>query len=159
VVRVWESYREKAKNTGAAHLPDHFQGPYFLLLAFATENLLKAAAIARNGSQWKGDFLKSNKFPRELQNHDLVELATLIGLSYSVEEEDLLRRLTRSAIWFGRYPAPLNYAKMSGKTKFSDGNEYMVSWFGGSDIERPNAFILGLPTRLGFNEGCWENAA
>jgi len=159
VVRVWESYREKAKNMGAALLPDHFQGPYFMLLAFATENLLKAAAIARNGSQYKGDFSTSNKFPRELQNHDLAELATLVGLSYSVEEEDLLRRLTRSAIWFGRYPAPLKYAEMSGKTEFSDGNEYMVSWFGGNDIERLNAFILGLPTRLGFNEGCWENAA
>lgn len=158
VVRDWESYRAKAKYMGALH-PDHFQGPYFMLLAFATENLLKAAAVSLKCSQYKAEFLKSKKFPGELKSHALVELATLVGLSYSDQEEDLLRRLTRSATWFGRYPVPLKYAEMSGKDAFSDGNEYMVSWFGGNDVERLNAFILGLPARLGFTQECWEDAA
>lgn len=159
VVRVWDSYREKAKNMGAPLLLDHYQGPYFMLLAFATENLLKAAAVSRKCLQYKAEFLNSKKFPGELKSHDLVELATLVALSYSIEEEELLRRLTRSAIWFGRYPAPLKYAEMSGKVEFSDGNEYSVSWFGGNDIARLNTFIRGLPSRLGFNEWSRENAA
>ena len=152
VVRVWESYQNKAKNGDAVLVPDHFQGPYFMLLAFSTENLLKAAAVSHNRLQYKAEFKRSEKFPGKLKEHDLVKLAKLVGLSYTTGEEDLLRRLTRSAIWFGRYPAPLKYEAMSGKEVFSDGNEYAVSWFGGNDVERLNTFISGLPVRLGFNE-------
>ncbi len=159
VILVWESYRAHAKDATVPLKPDHFHGPYFMLLAFATENLFKAAAVARNGSKYKAAFRRTLKFPQELKKHDLVELAQLVGFTYSSEEEDLLRRLTRSAIWFGRYPAPLDYSEMSGQETFSDGNEFAVSWFGGNDVPRLNAFILSLPARLGLNEPYWDRAA
>ncbi|MEQ1663729.1 MAG: hypothetical protein ABL877_13635 [Thiobacillus sp.] len=159
VVRIWDAYREKIKNAAAPLPIDYFQGPYFMLLAFATENLLKAAAVSYKRFQYKDEFRRSKKFPKELMKHDLIKLAQLVGLAYSDTEEDLLRRLTRSAIWFGRYPAPLDYADMSGQKKFDDGNEYTVSWFGEGDVERLNTFILGLPGRLKLDERHWASAA
>jgi hypothetical protein len=159
VVRIWDAYREKIKNAAAPLPIDCFQGPYFMLLAFATENLLKAAAVSHKRSQYKNEFRHSKKFPKELMKHDLIKLAQLVGLPYSDKEEDLLRRLTRSAIWFGRYPAPLDYADMSGQKTFDDGNEYTVSWFGEGDVERLNTFILGLPGRLKLDERHWASAA
>ena len=89
----------------------------------------------------------------------MIKLAKLVELSYSDREDDLLRRLTRSAIWFGRYPVPLSYSDMSGREPFADGNEYTVSWFGESDVERLNAFIVGLPARLKLDERHWASAA
>ena len=159
VVRLWESYLALMRGEANSSPGDHCQGPYFMLLSFAVENLLKAAAVARNSVRYRADFRAMSKFPEELKKHDLVKLAQFVQLAFSAEEEDLLRRLTRSAVWFGRYPAPLKYAQLSGTQTFVDGKEYSVSWFGSKDIERLNAFILGLPARVGLDEGCWQGAA
>lgn len=159
VLRVWESYRAKSRSEDARLLPDHFQGAFFMLMAYAIENLLKAAAVASHSQRYKADFRAKKKFPRELRSHDLVKLAQFLDLKFSQDEEDLLRRLTRSAVWYGRYPAPLEYTAMAGAETFSDGNEYSVSWFGGDDIERLNAFVLSLPARLGLSESYWESTS
>ena len=129
-----------------------------MLLAFAVENLLKAAAVARNSIKYKQSFRATHKFPKELQSHDLFELATHVGLILQGHDEDLLRRLTRSAVWFGRYPAPLRHSDMAGTVRFADGNDYSVSWFGANDVEELNALVLGLPARLGFSNEEWGHA-
>jgi hypothetical protein len=41
---------------------------------------------------------KSNKFPKELRGHDLLELATRAKFDFSSDEIDPLRQLTRHAI-------------------------------------------------------------
>lgn len=155
---VWNSYRAKAKGLGARLEPDHCTGPYFMLISYAAENLLKAAAVSRNSFRYKEHFRTTGKFPAELKKHDLVELAGLLGLVVAEGEEDLLRRLTRSATWFGRYPSPLKYAEMSGIERFRDGKEYQVSWFGCEDVTKLRTFITSLPARLGLPNGYWENA-
>lgn len=156
--RVWNSYRARAQNPKSALEPDHYTGPYFMLVSFAVENLLKAAAVTRKGIQYKDSFRLNRKFPPELMKHNLVKLAKLLDLEVNREEEDLLRRLTRAATWFGRYPAPLNYSEMSGIEQFRDGKEYRVSWFGGEDINKLMTFITGLPARLELSEVAWKNA-
>lgn len=156
VVGMWENLRAKHRGEDVPLIPDYYQGTYFMLIAFATENLLKAAAVARNSTRYKTAFRDNNEFPKELKKHDLVKLAKLVDLDFSVSEEDLLRRLTRSAIWYGRYPVPLKHPDMAGKETYSNGNEYSVSWFGGDDIGRLNELLLGLPSRLGLNENYWK---
>ena len=158
VVKVWDSYLARSRGEANTLLADHYQGPYFMLLSFAVESLLKATAVAQNSPRYKAEFRETSRFPKELQKHDLVKLAQFVQLTFSAEEEDLLRRLTRSAVWFGRYPAPLEYTQMSGTQTFVDGNDYSVCWFGSKDIERLNTFILSLPGRLGLNERLWESA-
>lgn len=159
IILVWESYRAGVKGEPGPLKADHYQGPYFMLLAYATENLLKAEAVARNGARYKREFRATLKFPQELKAYDLVQLAKWVDLAFTLEEEDLLRRLTRSAIWYGRYPVPLDYKDMSGNKQFSDGNEYSLSWFGVNDIERLNTFINTLPSRLCLYERYWDHTA
>ena len=155
---VWDSYRARARTLAGPLEPDHYNGPYFMLVSYAVENLLKAAAVSRNGFRYKENFRSNGKFPPELMKHDLVKLAGSVNLIVTQEEEDLLRRLTRSATWFGRYPTPLKYVEMSGVEKFNDGKEYQVSWFGREDVNKLRDFINGLPARLGLSEGDWKSA-
>jgi len=158
LIRVWESYRARAKDFKTPLAPDYYQGTYFMLLAFAVENLLKATAVARNSIKYREEFRKTLRFPEELKSHDLLKLSELAQLSFNTKEEELLRRLTRSAVWFGRYPAPLHYTKMSGSEQFHDGNEYSLSWFGETDVSRLRAFISSLPSRLNIPEKYWDSA-
>lgn len=148
VIRIWESFRAHATDKKTKILPNHYQGAYFMLLAYAVENLLKAIIIRKRSREYKEGFRMTRKFPKELQSHDLVQLASKAGLEFNLEEEDLLRRLTRSATWYGRYPVPLHYTAGAGAETFSDGNEYAVSWFGGNDVERLNRFVEEIKIRL-----------
>ena len=150
VSRLWESYRARHRGEPGPLLPDHYLGTYFMLMAFAVENLLKAGAVAQRGMEYKATFRESLAFPRELRSHNLVKLASTVGLRLREGEEDLLRRLARSAVWCGRYPAPMEYSAMSGTERHSDGSEYSVSWFGGNDVARLQEFILSLPSRVGL---------
>lgn len=157
-------WRNKSEGKPAAHVPDHFQGTYFMLMSFSVENFLKAALIQTNGSQYKSDFkscvasgVKSGKcFPSELKTRDLFEQAIKACLHLEDGEEDLLRRLSRCAEWADRYPSPLRYEEMSGVEQFADGEEYSLRWFGGRDVEKLNHFILSLPARLDLHTRHWE---
>jgi hypothetical protein len=155
--RVWQSYELRSAKLVTPLEPDHFTGAYFMLVAFAVENLLKAAAISKKFVAYRDNFRAKLKFPRELQSHDLLRLAEFVGLGLGKGEEDLLRRLTRSAVWFGRYPVPLGYPDIDGRTQFRDRKEYSLSWFGRTDVERLNVLVEGLPARLGLSEEYWRN--
>ncbi len=167
IQELWGYWRSQSEGKPAAHVPDHFLGTYFMLMSFCVENFLKAALIQAHGSQYKWDFKscvergeKSGKcFPSELKTHDLFDLSVKARLSLWEGEEDLLRRLSRSAEWAGRYPSPLRYEEMSGAEKFSDGEDYSLSWFGGRDVEKLNNLIPSLPQRLGLHTRHWEKKA
>jgi len=148
VIELWDNYSANHKDKSVELKPDYYQGPYFLLLAFAVENMFKAVIVRENAFEFKKHFKETSKFPKELQIHDLLILAEKAGLKYNTEEEDLLRRLTRNAIWAGRYPVPLNYQKSAPGEKFNDGKEYSVSWFGSNDVARLNEFILKVADEL-----------
>lgn len=63
-----------------------------------------------------------------------------IGCSEFVNhDEELLRRLTLSAVWRGRYPVPLYYR--GGEEKFKDGKRYSLEVLGASDIPRIKDFV------------------
>lgn len=164
ILQVWEYWRAKSKGEKAVHVPDYFHGTYFMLMSFSVENFLKAALIQRDRFGYQKDFRQcvverkpSTKcFPQELKTHDLFKLAVKAELALLDGEEDLLRRLSRCAEWAGRYPSPLRYEEMSGSEKFADGEIYSLSWFGGNDIAKLNAFIPSLPERLGLHTRHWE---
>ncbi len=148
VLELWKSYRENLGGKSDILKTDHYIGRYFMLIAFAVENLLNASIINDKAGEYKRTFRETLKFPKELQSHDLVKLAKKANVDFSTEEEDLMRRLTRSAIWYGRYPIPLKYTHSSGAQTFSDGKDYSVSWFGGNDVERIRKFVSSLKERI-----------
>ncbi len=78
----------------------------FMLYSFAIENLLKSVIVFRDKAELgKCDW---SKLPSTLRSHKLYQLCKKAGLiSLAIRYESLLKKLTRSAEWLGRYPSPL----------------------------------------------------
>ncbi len=94
-------------NTGAGW-NDEGVAIYFMLCSFALENLLKARLVEQQQSNIRKAFTCGSGLPRILKDHDLYRLTCKVGLNaLAAEEETLLHRLTRSAVWYGRYPVPV----------------------------------------------------
>ena len=142
VVAIWESFRESHVAKDSRKLKsDEILSVYLMLIAFAVENLLKAELVRKSYSEFRQIFEASGKLPPLLKTHDLFMLAREAALTIRLEEEDLLRRLTRSAIWAGRYPLPIEFNKLAGGEEFSDGKVWSVSYLGGKDIQRLRKLI------------------
>jgi len=152
IAELWENYRAHSKDKNVRLKADHFQGPYFMLVAFALENLFKAVLVSERSWQYKQEFREKCQFPKDLKGHDLVALARKANYGFGLEEEDLLRRLTRHAVWEGRYPVPILYKKSAVAEEFSDGKEHHVSWFGGNDLERLKELVSKVSLYAGVKD-------
>jgi len=142
VAAIWASLRERHEARGSSKLKsDGILSVYLMLMAFAVENLLKAELVHKFHSKFRQMFDSSGKLPPLLKTHDLFVLAQKAGLSMGIVEEDLLRRLTRSAIWAGRYPVPIEFGELASGEEFSDGKVWSISYLGGKDVERLRKLI------------------
>ena len=87
---------------------DGYVAVYFMLGAFALENLLKGRIVQKKRRELASSIRSTSRLPKVLRDHDLYRLACAAGLeALAAEEEILLHRLTRRAVWYGRYPVPL----------------------------------------------------
>ena len=82
---------------------DDVYGCYFMLVAFALENLAKAVIVHRRRNEWSPE---TTELPACLNSHKLPELLGEIGLAWDRWHLGVLERLTRAATWAGRYPVP-----------------------------------------------------
>ncbi len=137
--RMWESYRAHTKNIFNVFKPSRFVNPYFMLSAFAIENLLKARLVQLHANAFRARFDRLQKFPHALKSHDLIRLAKASGERIYKAEEDLMRRLSINAIWAGRYPVPVEVRSMASIARYDDGQVHPVSWYGEHDFGRINA--------------------
>lgn len=110
------------------------QGPYFVLIAYAVENLFKATLVHRNHESLRNRLLSS--LPRYLSEHDLIRLAQRVKFSISVPDQDLLTRLTRNSVWAGRYPVPTGPHSSRALQQYSDGRVYLTAFFAPKDVDR-----------------------
>jgi len=126
VNEFWQTWRRHIKDKFVRMKSDKYISVYLMLVSFAVENLLKAVIVREKRSEIVDELLRG-RLPKILKSHDLVTLSQLAEFPIKNQlREDLLRRLSRSALWHGRYPIPLEYR--SGKTaKFLDGKEYTIS--------------------------------
>jgi len=142
--------RDKAKgDAGMRPRASEAYSIYFMLLAFAVENLFKARLIRENYHLFRSQYEQGGKLPNALKSHDLVMLAGKVGFQPTLEEEDLLRRLTRAGVWAGRYPVPTEFRDAANDEEFSDGTTWHVSYFSEDDPERVHRFIARLRTEIG----------
>lgn len=137
VIQVWDDMisehlekevTQKRKRTG------YFE-TYFMLMAFAIENILKAKIISKKRLEFRKLIDQQGKLPTILKSHDLYKLANILCISLDMNEEDLIRRLYRSAVWAGRYPVPLKYQDIISQ-RYSNGSERGTSAFFKSDVQR-----------------------
>src|SRR5207244_11783533 len=86
-----------------------------------------------------------HRIPKELSTHDLFALAKIAraeATAYAYRE-DLLRRMSRSATWYGRYPVPLSYAQLRPEV-FSDGSELFLTHLTGADVDEVRCLLRDL---------------
>ena len=121
----------------------NLQGPYFILVAYAVENLFKAVIIRKTTESLKRQFLGARKFrlPTMLDSHNLVDLAEKAGFVVNPSDEDLLTRLSRNSVWAGRYPVPIKPSYLRNVEIYSDGKPYLTAYFSEHDTERVNALV------------------
>jgi hypothetical protein len=82
---------------------------FMMLSSYAIENLLKALIIAQEHDSILQELKEGERFIRIInEGHHLDKLALRANcIDIENDFKGLLQRLTRSATWFARYPAPL----------------------------------------------------
>jgi hypothetical protein len=89
------------------------QGIYFMLTAYAIENLLKAILIRQSTEDYKREVMRTHELPKDLKEHDLMVLINKTNLKTNQTEINLLSRLYRSSVWQGRYPVPVKAVQLT----------------------------------------------
>jgi len=103
---LWISREEKQSNfiVGECGLGQGFimaaaVGPVFwMLCGMSLELLYKAIIVAKGG--------------KAEPSHDLVKLVKAAGIRINKDTEHILKILTESIIWYGRYPVPKSHEPM-----------------------------------------------
>lgn len=115
---------------------DEFVAIYFMLCSFAIENFLKSQIVQQQRSELEAELRSTSRRPALLKHHDLYNLAIVAGFqALAKEEEMLLRRLTRSALWYGRYPVPVEPAHLR-RSQRSANYEFEISLTAYSSADR-----------------------
>ena len=130
----WPAVVARTDEPEATELPHYPAGVYFMLVAFAFENLLKAVLIRQRRIEMQARLY--DRLPRFLRTHDLLHLFNEAGLSIDTGEEELLTRLTRNSMWSGRYPTPMRPDDLMGADLLSDGRWHLTAYFGPQDVDR-----------------------
>jgi hypothetical protein len=147
IEKMWAEMRE------GGFIKEHYITTYFMLSSYALENLLKALYIKTNNEKIKAELEESCKLPKSINNHDLWELGKdLDVVAREWGEETLLKKLSRSAVWFGRYPTP---SKQKDLKRFHD-SEYEntpipFSSYMNTDLEEIRTIISRIKNKLNQN--------
>lgn len=115
-------------------------GAYFMLMAFAIENLLKGIIIKSNYTELAREAKEKNKIPSDINSHDLRNLAIKANISINADEEEMLLRLKDNLIWRGRYPVPLAEKGLDSKP-LNNGDFASQAHYSLRDIDAINLLI------------------
>jgi hypothetical protein len=121
--------------------PSELHGPYFILVSYALEDLLKALIIQDRGNEIRDQFGQTGRLPRLIKGHDLVRLSKRANIKIDIIEEDILTRLSRQSKWKSRYPVPVELSDMQNIREYSDGRGYFTDYFKPDDIDQLDAII------------------
>ena len=103
----WASVKKSVPFPSEADAPIAIQ---MMLYSFAIENLLKASLVSHKKVEYEHQLKERSVLPNELKEHDLDKLAikakeaARAAAELDDEDEELLRRLTRRAVWSARLP-------------------------------------------------------
>ena len=114
-------------------LPFGVYGAYFMLVAFGIENLCKGQIVRDRLEELRAEGLANVErnqppfpvLPKFLKEHNLLDLAEVLRIDTNQDEEELLRRLTDSSVWSGRYPVP-RFPRELTNSSFSDDDVYRI---------------------------------
>ena len=148
---VLTNFKEGRYNKGGEppHIPpSNIQGPYFILISYALENLLKALIIRDRSDEIRSRFTQTGKLPKLIRDHDLLELSRKASIKMGINEEDILRRLSRFSKWKSRYPVPVEPSDIQNIIKYSNGKEYFTDYFKPDDLDQLDAIVKRVKDHL-----------
>lgn len=119
---------------------DRVLGVYFMLMAFAVEDMFKGIIIQHNYEQLAEEARTRKRIPGIINSHDLVSLSEKANISISAEEEELLLRLKDNLTWRGRYPTPLTENGLN-SVPLKNGEFASQAHYSKGDIDAINALI------------------
>lgn len=116
-----------------------------MLSAFAVENILKAFIVRGKREEWLKTGSAKNHVPRELRTHDLFTLSKVAGTEATAHayREELLRRMSRSAVWYGRYPVPMLPIHLGPET-LSNLEKRDLGYTTGADVDEIRCLVRDL---------------
>jgi len=117
-------------------------GIYFMLIAYAIENLCKGLLIKRNRARVWDSAAKAGKLLGDVLGHDVLALLKKIKFPLRPEDEELAFRLERSAVWSARYPVPRKADDKTVKIKIPSGEEVVPTWHREDDLNIVKEFFL-----------------
>jgi len=142
---LFEAYEQDLKDMTAGESPLQLHnlelsGPATLLYGLALENILKAILLTTSPDAITDGKLR--KWPKD--GHDQILLAHEAKIKLTINEENILRRLSEFVRWAGRYPIPKSADKMRisqlqvvssdfvplplGPTERAEFNQIYMSW-------------------------------
>jgi hypothetical protein len=139
ITKDFEDGRYTDPHKSPRKYPPNPQSTYFMLAAFALENLLKSIVIRNREKEYHNRLFR--RLPGDIQTHDLWHLSQKVKLNATLEEEDLLRRLSRQSIWAGRYPIPIEDTHLKNIERYSDDKSYLAAVFYPNDVDRLNSLL------------------
>lgn len=85
-----------------------------MLCSYAVENILKGIIIFQRKDEFQEQLQNKKILPKILQKHDLIKLADKAGFPIQDDYQHvLMERLSRAAVWQGRYPIPIGSNQLS----------------------------------------------
>jgi len=135
---TWDDWRNRTLK-----YDDRFISIYFMLSSYAIENLLKAVIIKKPRKELENTINTSTKFPTILKEHDLFKLAKRASLlNFTLGNEEYLKKLTRSAIGYGRYPMPTNPSDFNTfSVAEQDKKRYSLSSYTSMDVKEVKRLV------------------
>ena len=107
---------------------------YFLMCALASENILKSVIVFRFEEEIRLEIQTKYRIHKKLLGHNLVDLANRAGYEIDLDQEYVLRFLTRYVTWAGKYPLPISNNKNDVTEKLSDGDFYAVGGYNPENV-------------------------
>jgi hypothetical protein len=143
-----EKLRTEVQNGG--FITEHYFTTYFMLASYAVENLLKALYIKLNADSVKRALEEKKRLPKEIVGHDLNQLAQKLRvINREWGEEALLRKLSRCAVWYGRYPIPIEASQLDYSYKSeSEDLHFFFLQYGSDDVKEIQGFISRVRSML-----------
>ena len=116
------------------------QSTYFMLMAYAIENLLKAILIRQSKEDFEREVMLTHELPKDLKGHNLTVLTNKTNFKINQTEFNLLSRLCRNSVWQGRYPVPVKAAQLNSIVQHN-GKAHLTALLAPNDISNLKSLI------------------
>jgi hypothetical protein len=129
---------------GHHNLPPNLHGPYFVLVSYAVENMLKALIVKNRSEVINSQFSQKGRLPDVIRGHNLIDLSKRADIKLNIAEEDLLIRIYRQSKWKSRYPVPVDLIEIQNVARCSDGKARFMDYYRPEDIDDINNMLTKL---------------